>query len=419
MKITKIFLTLITVFMLTSYAKTVKVAEFHGVVNQISSVYLAKVIADAEAEKAECVIIEMDTQGGIDASIKEVVNNIMESGVPVVAFISPKGAISGPAGIPIAMASDYIAMAPGTQIGVSQTVDLSGQMASEKSMKEAVEYIKSIAVKKGRKTAWVDDIIEKNLTLTETKVLEMNIIDSVNENVFDLLSKLNGKKIKGKILDLKGAEVINLEMTGKETLLHLLGNPNVAYILFVLGILAIIFEFAAPGIGLPGIGGAICVILAIFSFTGLPVSIAGIIMILLAIGLFVFEIKTPAHGAFAVGGVLALFLGSLLIFNPMVPYFRISMSIVITILVLTSAFFAFLITLGLSAMKGKVVIGIGSLLNATGEVKVGLDPVGIVYINREDWSAESNDGQPIDKGEKVRVLKVEGVKLIVERIKIS
>jgi membrane-bound serine protease (ClpP class) len=205
-------------------------------------------------------------------------------------------------------------------------------------------------------------------------------------------------------------------MSGRERFFHTLADPNVAYVLFLIGIYGLIYELASPGAVLPGVAGVIGVVLALLSYGSFSVSFAGVALILLAIVLFILEMKTPGYGALAVGGIISLFIGSLLMFSPMVPYFRISLTVVITMSILSICFFGLIIYIGISGLKGKVESGIKSLIDSEGEVKVKIDPVGIVFLNKEDWSAVSFDGKPIDKGFKVKVLEVQGVKLVVQTI---
>lgn len=420
MRIIKVIFLLTLFFAGAAHAKDVVVLQLNGVINPISASYIVRGITEAENMKAECVIIQMDTPGGLDTSMREIVQKILNSKIPVIAYVYPKGARSASAGLFIALSSDYIDMASSTNLGAAHPVDMSGKSASEKITNDAAAYIRSIAEKRGRDIKWAEQAVRQSVSITETEALNKKIIDSVSNSIFELLGKLDGKKIKRLkgdiVLNVKDAEVKYIKMSGRESLFHVLGDPNVVYVLFLLGIYGLIYELAAPGFGFPGIIGAICIILALVSFGSLPVSFAGIALIILAVVLFVLEIKAPTHGALAFGGVVSLVLGSLLIFNPMMPYFRISLTVVFTMVILTTAFFILVISIGIAGLKGKVVIGVQSLIGAIGEVKVKIDPVGIVYVNNEDWSAESFDGTPVKKGEFVKVKEVKGIKLIVEQL---
>ncbi|MFH1824543.1 MAG: nodulation protein NfeD [Candidatus Firestonebacteria bacterium] len=421
MKIFKIVLMICLFFGGISSAKQVIVLQFSGVINPMASEYIVRGISTAEKEKAECVIIQMDTPGGLDTSMRSIVQKILDSEIPVVVHVYPKGARSASAGLFIAMASDYIVMSSETNLGAAHPVDISGKTASEKITNDAAAYIRTLAKNKGRDEKWAEKAVRESVSITEAEALDKKIIDAIADDIHSLIVKLDGQKIKrlkGEvILNLKDAEIKYVKMSKREGLFHVLGDPNVAYVLFMIGLYGLIYELAAPGIGLAGIAGTICILLALVSFGSLPINYAGVALIILAVVLFILEIKAMTHGVLATGGAVSLFIGSLLMFNPMVPYFRISLTVVITMLVLTVGFFAFIISIGIASLKGKVVTGISSLIHSIGEVKVGIDPEGIVFVNNEDWSAVSNTGEPIKKGEEVKVISVEGVKLVVEPLK--
>jgi len=404
-------------------AKQVVVLQFSGVINPMASEYIIRGINTAENEKAECVIIQMDTPGGLDTSMRSIVQKILDSKVPVVVHVYPKGARAASAGLFIAMASDFIAMASQTNLGAAHPVDISGKTASDKITNDAAAYIRTLAKSRGRDEKWAEKAVKESVSITELEALNKKIIDAVADDIHSLIVKLDGQKVqrlKGDIvLNLKDAEIKYIKMSKREGFFHVLGDPNVAYVLFIIGIYGLIYELASPGIGLAGIAGAICILLALVSFGSLPINYAGFALLILAIVLFILEIKAPTHGALAVGGIVSLFIGSFLLFNPMVPYFRISMTVVITMLILTVVFFVIIISIGIASLKGKVVTGVSSLVNSIGEVKVKIDPEGIVFVNNEDWSAISSSGKAIRKGEKVRVVSVEGVKLVVEPAKES
>lgn len=421
MNIFKIVLIIFLLFTGISESKQVVVLQFSGVINPMASEYIIRGISTAEKEKAECVIIQMDTPGGLDVSMRIIVQKILNSEIPVIVHVYPKGARSASAGLFIAMASDFIVMSSGTNLGAAHPVDISGKTASEKITNDAAAYIRTLAKNKGRDEKWAEKAVRESVSITESEALDKKIIDAVADDIHSLLVKLDGqkaKRLKGEgTLNLNDVDVKYVKMSKREGLFHVLGDPNVAYVLFIVGIYGLIYELASPGIGLAGIAGAISILLALVSFGSLPINYAGVGLIILAVVLFVLEIKAPTHGALAIGGIVSLFIGSLLMFNPMVPYFRISLAVVITMLVLTVVFFALIISIGIASLKGKVVTGISSLVNSIGDVKVGIAPEGIVFVNKEDWSAVSSSGKSIRKGEKVKVVSVEGVKLVVEPVR--
>ncbi len=401
------------------FAGTVAVAEFHGAISQPSAAYLERCILEAEKLKAECVVLELDTPGGMNDSMRDIIKKMLDSKVPVIVHVAPKGARSASAGLFIALAADYVAMASGTNMGAAHPVYVDGKLASEKITNDAAAYIRSLAGKRGRNIAWADEAVRKSVSVTETEALKLGVTDAIAEDTASLLEKIDGKKFKllsgpEVTVRTKNAKIVRLKMNWREEFQNSLGDPTIAYILFLVGLYGIIFELFSPGAIFPGLAGGVCVLLACFSFTALSISTAGVILLVLAVALFVLEIKATAHGALAAGGIVALFAGSLMLFSPMLPYFKMSIMVVVTMVVISALFFAIIIRLGIKALKNRVVIGIKSLVGAFGEVKLTIDPVGIVFVNKEDWSAASADGKPVLKGERVKVLRVEGIKLIVE-----
>ncbi len=402
------------------FAGTVAVVEFRGAINQSSSAYLTRCIFDAEKMRAECVVLELDTPGGMNDAMRDIVQKILDSKIPVVVQVAPKGARAASAGLFIAMAADYVAMASGTNMGAAHPVYMDGKLASDKVTNDAAAYIRSLAGRRGRNAAWAEDAVRKSVSITETEAVKLGIADAIADDTTALLEKLDGRKFRllngtEVKVDTKKASILRLKMTWREGFLNALNDPTIAYVLFLIGIYGLIYELTSPGAVFPGTAGVICMILALISFNSLSISFAGVALLVLAVALFILEIKATAHGALAAGGVVSLFLGSLMLFSPMIPYFKMSIAVVTTMVVISTAFFAIIISIGIKALKNRVVIGIKSLVGASGEVRVAIEPVGIVSVNKEDWSACSADGKPILKGEKVKVLRLEGIKLIVER----
>ena len=416
MKLLKI-LTLCMMSAASLTAGDIYVIKFKGAINPISANYIEKRIALAEAEQAELVIIQMDTPGGLDISMRQIVQKILDSKVTVVTQVYPKGARAASAGLFVALASDYVAMSEGTNLGAAHPVLIGGGAVGEKITNDAAAYIRSLAEKNGKNAVWAEDAVRKSVSITETEALKQNVSDLISSTTEDLTEKLDGKKVKrlGKELKLKGLRVIEQKMSFWEKTLQVIGDPDIAYILLILGIFGIIFEFTAPGTFAPGVIGGICIILALTAMGSIPISVAGAVFIALAFVLFIMELKITSYGLLGAGGILSLIVGSLMLFNPLAPYFRISLLSVITMVIASSGLFAFLIFLGVASMKNKVVSGSQVLINAAGEVKSALSPSGIVHVNNEDWSAEAKDGEKIKKGEKIVVVEVDGAKLIVKR----
>ena len=341
--------------------------------------------------------------------------------VPVVTQVYPKGARAASAGLFVALASDYIAMAGGTNLGAAHPVYIDGGTVSEKITNDAAAFIRALAEKKGKNAAWAEDAVRKSVSVTESEALKLKVADLTADSAEELIGKIDGKIIerfkKGQKLALKGKALRHIKMSFWETTLQTAGDPDIVYMLLILGIFGIIFEFTAPGTFAPGVIGGSCLILALVSMGSISISFAGASFLALAFVLFIMELKTPAHGLLGLGGILSLLAGSLMLFNPIAPYFKISLPLVIIMAALVGGLFVLLISLGLSSMKGKAVSGGESLLGAFGEVKTDLAPVGIVHVKNEDWSAETDEEGGIKKGEKIIVKAVTGATLIVGRKK--
>jgi membrane-bound serine protease (ClpP class) len=339
-------------------------------------------------------------------------------------YVSPSGAHAGSAGVFLTLAAHIAAMAPGTNIGAAHPVDMQGSIdtiMNEKSTNDAVAFIKSIAGKRNRNLQWAEDAVRNSVSITEAEALETNVIDVVAVNLKELLTKLDGKKIelntRTATLHTKDASPVAVNMSALEKFLNLLSDPNIAYILLMLGFYGIMFELYNPGAILPGIVGVISLILAFYSMHTLPVNYAGLALIIFAIILFILELKLATHGVLAIGGVVSLLLGSFMLIqsNSSLEFVRISRSVIISTVIVTTLFFLFIIGLGLKAQRAKPVTGIEGLAGESGETMEELDPMGFVRVHGEMWKAESLSGK-IEKGRRIRIVGIENLKLFVEPI---
>ena len=339
-------------------------------------------------------------------------------------YVAPAGAHAGSAGVFITLAAHVAAMAPGTNIGAAHPVELQGSpdtIMNEKSTNDAVAFIKSIAGKRNRNLQWAEDAVRNSIAITEREALENNVIDLVAVNMNDLMNRIDGRKIElssGTVtLHTKDARIVGVEMSALEKMLNLLSDPNIAYILLMLGFYGILFELYNPGAILPGIVGVISLILAFYSMHTLPVNYAGLALIIFAIVLFILEIKMATNGVLAIGGVVSLLLGSFMLIqsDSSLEFVKISRSVIYSTVVITALFFLFIIGLGLKAQRAKPVTGIEGLTGEIGETLEALSPIGYVRVHGERWKAESLAGA-IEKGRKVRVVRLEGLKLFVEPI---
>ena len=401
-----------------AYERTVYVLRFSGMINPMSAHYITGGITKAEKENAEAVVIALDTPGGLDKSMRTIVQKIMNASVPVIVYVYPKGARAASAGVFIALASDIVGMSPGTNIGAAHPVDLAGKLASKKITNDAAAYIRSIAEKKKRNPSWAERSVKESLSITENEALNLGISNVVADDINSLLTQIDGKEViigkSRKVLNTKAAKVINIEMSIREKLFNALGDPNIAYVLFMIGIYGLIYELASPGAIFPGVAGGICLILALVSFDSLSANLAGMFLIILAAVLFILEVKIVSHGVLTMGGILSLILGSLMLFSPQLPYFRLSMTLITGTVIMTSLFFIFIVSKGILAQKRKIESGVEGIIGSTGEARTDISDEGRVYVHGEEWSAYT-EGEKIEKGGKIKVIGIDGISLKVKK----
>jgi len=381
-------------------------------IHPITAEIIVKAIKQAGQEKAELLIIKLDTPGGLDSSMREIIEAIVSSPVPVVAYVSPAGARAASAGLFISMACDIFAMAPGTSTGAAHPVSIgtSGQeqdkTMEEKVTHDAAAYIRTLAEKRGRNIQMAEDAVRKSLSYTEQEALKGKLIDLIAKNEQELIEALDGKEIKRfngevQVLNLKDQPLVELPLTFRQKLLMAIANPNLAYILLMLGLLGLYFEFANPGAIFPGVIGGISLLLALFSFQILPVNYVGLLLILLGTVFFVLEIKVTSYGALALGGVISLFLGSVILIKSPIPELRPSLKFIVPVVLGVSLIFVLLVYLVIKAHSRRALTGKEGLVGETGQALTPVFPNGHGSI----WRAVSDD--KIEKGDKVQVVEVQ------------
>ena len=379
--------------------------------------FIKNSIEKAEKEEAACIIIELDTPGGLAESMRLIIQDILGSRVPVVVYVSPTGARAASAGVMITMAADIAAMAPGTNIGAAHPVgaggkDISGKM-SEKVINDMVAHAKSVAEERGRNQKWVEQAIRESVSVTETEALKENIIDLIAKDTDDLIRQLNGRKMKNKgVLTLDKAQKVIIKPSLRTKILNAISNPNIAYILLMIGFAGLYFELSHPGAIFPGVIGGIALILAFFALQTLPVNYAGILLIILAIIFFIMEMKISSYGLLSVAGIISLLLGSLMMFKDTGPDLKLSLKVLLPTVILVSGFFVFVAGLVFRAQTSKPRTGSRGLVGEIGIVKKALAPEGKVFVHGELWNARSE--QMIEEGKKVRVINVMNLMLEVE-----
>lgn len=393
-----------------------------GAVSPAISNFLKQGIKKASDNDVSCIIIELNTPGGLAESMRDIVMAILASRVPVVVYVSPSGARAASAGVMITMAADIAAMAPGTNIGAAHPVGAGGKeidkVMSEKVVNDMVAHAKSVAGKRGRNIEWVEKAIRESVSVTETEALKQNIIDIVATDMDDLIRQINGREIKDKgVINLDNPTRTILEETIRTKILKIISDPNIAYILMMIGMAGIYFELSHPGAIFPGVVGAIAIILAFFSFQTLPVNYAGILLIILAMIFFIMEMKITSYGLLSIAGVTSLFLGSLMLFENVSPELRVSWQVFLPTIVIVSGFFVTLASLVFKAQVSKPKTGAKGLVGEIGVVKEDIMPEGKVFVHGELWNATSKNR--ISKGTKVRVIKVVNLILDVEPVSIG
>ncbi|MBI4844280.1 MAG: nodulation protein NfeD [Nitrospirae bacterium] len=352
--------------------------------------------------------------------MRSIVQKIKASKVPIVIFVSPEGARAASAGVFITISAHIAAMAPGTNIGAAHPVAVGEKMdetTSKKAENDAAAYMKSIAESRGKNAEWAEKAVRESVSITENEALKLNVIDLIAPDVETLLREIDGKTVAmsdgSRTIKSLGQHVKHKDRSARLKILDFISDPSVAYILMMLGFYGIFFEMTNPGALFPGIFGAISLILAFYSFQTLPVNYAGILLILLAIILFLLEIKITSYGMLTIGGIISMLIGSIMLFETASPLFRLSMKVILPSVIITALFFSLTISLALKAYKRKPVTGKEEMVGSEGEARTDIHQKGQVFIHGELWGAWSDE--PISKGERVMVDKVEDLKLKVRK----
>jgi membrane-bound serine protease (ClpP class) len=375
----------------------------------------------AQAERAQALVIQLDTPGGLERSMRAIVQRMMNAEVPVVVYVAPTGARAASAGVFITMAAHVAAMAPATNIGAASPVALGG--GADKTMMKKVEndaaaFIRTVALERGRNADWAEKAVREAVAITEREALKLKVIDLIADSMPDLLEKIDGRTVKlpkGTVtLATKGAPVRPIEIGFRDRFLNIITDPNVAYVLMMLGMLGLFFELSNPGVILPGVIGGISLILAFFAFQSLPINYAGLLLILFGIVLLVAEIKIVSHGILAIGGMVSMSLGSLMLFDSPEVGFRVSWWVIAPTVGATAGLFLFVVAAGVRALGRPPATGAEGLVGKTATVRERLGPEGQVMVLGEIWRAV-DEGEPLELGAQVRIVAVDGLTLRVAK----
>ncbi len=416
-------LVVLVLLSLISSAQADKVARIrvNGAIGPATAGYISRGIHEANERDAQCLIIQLDTPGGLLDSTKTIVQEMLASPVPTVVYVAPSGATAASAGCFIALAADITAMAPATTIGAAHPVQMSGGGEEQKiddTMKTKLEnyamsYIETIAAKRKRNVEWARSSVKESASITANKALDLKVIEIIAKDTNDLLTQLNGREVNGRKLNTAGASVEEIGPSLSERIFQMLWRPEVMFILMLIAVYGIIGEMTTPGAILPGVVGAIALLLALYMAAILPINVTGLVFIGLAFMLFVFDVYAPTHGVLTTGGIISFLIGSLMLFNRADPLFRLSLSYIIPATLVTAAFFVFVIGKGVRAQRLPVKAGANTMLGKTIETITRVDSSGgKVFIEGEYWNAVCDT--PVEQGQPVEVTAVKGLTLEVK-----
>lgn len=403
------------------------VIKISGAINPVVAEFVSEEIEMANREGDHLAVLEMDTPGGLDTSMRMIIKSIQSSRIPVVTFVSPQGSRAASAGTFIAIASHIAAMAPGTNIGAAHPVNVMGGGGSssdeestpmeDKVLNDASAYIRSLAESRGRNAHWAELAVRKSVSISALEAKKLAVIDLVANNIDALLLAIDGREVtageKPYTIKTAGKQLETREMTPRQQILDVISNPNIAYILMMIGMVGIYFELSSPGLILPGIIGGISMILALYGMQSLPVNYAGLLLMVLGVTLFIAELNFATFGLLSLGGAIALFLGSVMLIDSDDPAMQISKAVLIPTLLLSILAAVGTLILAIRARNCTPVSGVEGMLGTTAEVKTALEPEGLVWLHGESWKAKCEEwAQP---GETVVVEAVDGLTVKVKR----
>lgn len=407
----------------SAFSQVAYQATLDGAINPASADYVHRSIVQATESGAECLVLRLNTPGGLLKSTRVIVSDFLAAEIPIIVYVAPGGSQAASAGVFITMAGHIAVMAPGTNIGAAHPVTLQGGQDStmmEKATNDAAAFIRTIAEKRHRNLEWAEEAVRKSLSITETEAVKIRVVDLIAKDVEELLATVDGRVVHladgPKTLATRNARIETISMEWTERVLDILSDPNIAYILLMLGVYGLLFELYNPGSILPGVVGVISLILAFYSLHTLPINYAGLALILFAIILFIAEIKVTSYGMLSVGAVISLLLGSMMLIrsDSALEFLELSWSVVISVVALSLIFFTFVIGFGVRTLRQKPVSGVEGMVGEIGETISAVSSHGRARIHGEIWNARTS-GDRIPSGVRVRVVRVDGLTIVVER----
>jgi len=405
-----------------SSERTVKVLDLKTAITPVSAEYLMKAIKQAEDEKSECLVIQLDTPGGLMTSMEDIVKAILGSQVPIVVYVAPSGATAGSAGVFITIAAHIAAMAPATNIGAAHPVTIgtpvdTSKITEEKQTNNAAAYVRALAEKRKKNADWVEKAVRQSVSITAVEALKLGVIDLIAPSLDSLLTLINGRTVEvalgKKTLATKDAHIDRIKLGLRYEILDLIVNPNIAYILMMIGMAGVMLELYNPGSIFPGVIGGICLILAFYAMQTLPVNYAGLLLILLSVVLFILEIKIASYGLLTIGGIISLTIGSIMLFDTSASFMRVSWAVIIPSVVLLTLLFLFAVGLIIKARSQQPTTGSEGLIGEIGIAKTDIAPEGTALIHGELWNAVSEES--IKAGEKVQVVATKQLRITVKK----
>ncbi len=382
-------------------------------INPVTASFIEEQIKTANRNSERAILIQLDTPGGLDTAMRDIIQAELNSTIPIIVYVAPQGARAASAGVLITLAADFAVMAPGTNIGAAHPVAIGAGNQPDSTMMEKVEndaaaYARSLAQKRGRNQDWAEQAVRESVSISAEEALELSVIDLIADNTKSLMKQLDGYKYiragKTQIFHSSDAVLEPVEMNWRQKILNALSNPNIAYLLMMLGIIGIFFEISQPGAVFPGAIGAIAILLALFAFSSLPVNYIGVLLILLAVVLFILEVKVVSYGMLAVGGIISMAFGSLMLIDSSEPYLQISRAVIAATVSVSAGFITFATWMVIRTQRRPITSGQEGMVGKTGEVIEPINGKGRVFVHGEDWQACSD--QPIQAGAGIEVVRV-------------